>query len=296
MQLVDIFCGVGGFAAGARECATPILGVDNDDLMVRLWAANTNGNGKLAELWTDDVDIPPRRPQGSEASDVTRSEQQPTHVHISPPCTTLSKARRDNENVAGGLAYLSKSLEFLRRNEHTPWSIETVSTPLVRECLRNFQETHADFKFAWTVVDAADYGSPSTRVRIIAGDIGLIHALRQIPVSRVSVADAFRRAGLETLPADFIKNNTKTRANRPCLRHVSAQCHTQTASHPLVWCTADGATVRCLNVRETAIIMGFPEDWLLPTSTRAAIKAIGNAVPPPLAAAIMSAALSCLDS
>ena len=43
-------------------------------------------------------------------------------------------------------------------------------------------------------------------------------------------------------------------------------------------------------VRETAIIMGFPEDWLLPTSTRAAIKALGNAVPPPLSHAIMRAA------
>ena len=55
MKLVDMFCGVGGFSAGAREFAKPVLGVDNDDVMVRLWAANTKGKGQLAELWRDHV-------------------------------------------------------------------------------------------------------------------------------------------------------------------------------------------------------------------------------------------------
>eukprot|EP00966_Prymnesium_polylepis_P181863 4213143-Prymnesium_polylepis.1 len=58
MKLVDMFCGVGGFSAGAREFAKPVLGVDNDDVMVRLWAANTKGKGQLAELWRDHVELP----------------------------------------------------------------------------------------------------------------------------------------------------------------------------------------------------------------------------------------------
>ena len=128
---------------------------------------------------------------------------------------------------------------------------------------------------------------------MIIGNPDLILALRQIPVSRISVADAFLRSGIGTFPANYIKNNTKTRSKQPCVRHVSKPSHTQTASHPLVWCTAEGQTVRCLNVQETAIIMGFPLDWMLPTTSRAAIRAIGNAVPPPLAAAIMSAAKQC---
>jgi len=280
--VVDVFCGVGGFSAGAREFSKPVFGVDNHDLMVRLWAANTNGTGNLAELWTEHVEWPDVKPNHM-------------HVHLSPPCTTLSKAQRDKRNVAHGLAYLCDSLEFVRRENTKSWSIETVDTPLVQDCLRRFQETHPDFKLSWVVVDAAEYGCPSTRVRLIAGNPTLIRTLRQIPVSRVSVADAFRRTGTVTLPAEYIKNNTRTSANRPCVRSVSKQCHTQTASHPLIWCTAEGDTVRCLNVRETAIIMGFPLDWMLPTSSRAAIRAIGNAVPPPLAAAIMSAAVQCFN-
>ena len=293
MQVVDLFCGVGGFSAGVLETGTPVLGVDNDDLMVRLWAANTKGTGKLADLWQEVALIGCDGPSLSPSSD--SEVHKPLHIHISPPCTTLSKARRNTErageNAASGMAYLRESLEFLRGIEAKSWSLETVYTPLVQECLREYQEKHTDFELAWTVVDAADYNSPSTRIRIIAGNPGMIRALRQIPVSRVSVADAFRRAGLEA-HSGYIKNNTKTRANRPCVRPISTQCHTQTASHPLIWCTAEGVTVRCLNVRETAIIMGFPEHWLLPRSSRAAIKALGNAVPPSLSHAIMRAAIT----
>lgn len=300
MQVVDLFCGVGGFSAGVLETGSPVLGVDNDDLMVRLWAANTKGTGKLADLWQEVALIGCDGPSLSHAISSSYSVvHQPLHIHISPPCTTLSKARRNTErageNAASGMAYLRESLDFLRGMDAKSWSIETVSTPLVQECLREYQEDHDDFKFAWTVVDAADYNSPSTRIRIIAGNPGMIRELRQIPVSRVSVVDAFRRAGIEPA-AEYIKNNTKTRKKQPCIRPNSTQCHTQTASHPLIWCTAEGVTVRCLNVRETAIIMGFPEHWLLPKSSRAAIKALGNAVPPSLSHAIMRAAKTCADN
>lgn len=191
------------------------------------------------------------------------------------------------------LSYLCDSLAFVCRNQSRSWSMETVSTPLVHNCLIQFKEDNPNFEMDWTVVDAADYGCPSTRVRIIVGNPGLVHHLRQVPVGRISVSNAFRLAGVERLPAEFIKNNTKTRSGRPCVRHVSKACHTQTASHPLMWCTADGQTVRCLNVQETAIIMGFPAEWMLPTSSRAAIKALGNAVPPSLSHAIMRAAKAC---
>ena len=277
---VDLFCGVGGFAAGARAFCKPVLGVDNDDQMVRLWAANTKSRGQLANLWGDAVKFPGGNSRG-----------EGVHVHMSPPCTTLSRARVSTaEAAAHGISYLRQSLEFILERNHTSWSVETVSTPSVQECLRRFRAEHALFEFGWTVVDAADYGCPSTRVRIIVGNLRLIHNLREIPVTRVSVADAFRSSGLTVPPADYIKNNTRTRANKPCLRHVSQSSHTQTASHPLMWCTKSGETVRCLNVQETALIMGFPSDWMLPKTSRAAIKAIGNAVPPPLAAAIMYAA------
>ena len=278
MELVDVFCGIGGFSAGAMEFATPVFGVDDDDLMVRLWAANTKGVAKLATLWCNYVDWP-------------TGTGIPLHIHVSPPCTELSKARREKSNVLQGLETLYESLQFLCNNQYRSWSIETVSMPKVRDCLLRFKEENSEFEMDWATVDASDYGCPSSRIRIIVGSPSLISELRQIPVRRTSVADAFRATGVDTLPSEYIKNNTRTRSGKPCVRHVSRQCHTQTASHPLVWCTKEGDTIRCLNVAETAVIMGFPGDWMFPTMTRSAIKAIGNAVPPPLASAITLAAL-----
>ena len=37
--------------------------------------------------------------------------------------------------------------------------------------------------------------------------------------------------------------------------------------------------------------MGFAREWALPAGARAGLRAVGNAVPPPLAAAVMRAAL-----
>jgi hypothetical protein len=49
--------------------------------------------------------------------------------------------------------------------------------------------------------------------------------------------------------------------------------------------------VRCLTVTESACLVGIHTDWVLPRGSYAGIKAVGNCVPPPLAAAIMRAAM-----
>ena len=44
MQVVDLFCGLGGFSAGAIDAgATVILGADKDSVPLKLWAANVPG-------------------------------------------------------------------------------------------------------------------------------------------------------------------------------------------------------------------------------------------------------------
>jgi len=109
-------------------------------------------------------------------------------------------------------------------------------------------------------------------------------------VTRLTVATAFENAGL-ALPSTHIKSNTNNRDGTPCCRSVQQQAFTVTASHPLTWADAHGATVRCLNVQESAVLMGFTPTWKLPEGSRLGIHAVGNAVPPPLAAAIMHCAI-----
>ena len=80
MRFIDTFCGVGGFAAGAQKYAEPVVGIDIDDQMVRLWAANTGGHGKFADAFSE------------QCMTLWKQYERDTHIHLSPPCTTLSKA------------------------------------------------------------------------------------------------------------------------------------------------------------------------------------------------------------
>lgn len=277
MDLVDLYCGVGGMSAGAMECGCNIhTGVDYDDAVLRLWAGNTGGKPCIANLWRDAVSLPPPR--------------RDLHVHLSPPCTELSNARSHTSahGIQVGLDGIRRALDFILQRQYTSWSLENVSTPAVRKALQKYVDV-APQLVAYTNIDAADFGVPTTRRRLIAGPPALIHRLRETPAHRVSVAEAFRAAGI-ALPASYIKNNTRSRNGCPCIRSVHGPAHTATASHPLTWCKSDGTTVRCLTVAESAVIQGFPSHWLLPYGSRAGIRAVGNAIPPPLGAAIMKAA------
>jgi DNA (cytosine-5)-methyltransferase 1 len=65
------------------------------------------------------------------------------------------------------------------------------------------------------------------------------------------------------------------------LRTVTAQDH---------WVAVDGNRYRPLMIRETARVMGFPDNYLWPESTRReAIRGLGNAVCPPVAKDIVTA-------
>ena len=276
MEVLDVYCGLGGFSAGAMLAGcTPVVGYDSDDTVLRLWASNTGGKGWIVNLWSERVCIPAPR--------------QSLHIHLSPPCTTLSNARRvrGTSSLAGESA-IRQSIEFVLKRGYRSWSLENVSTPASRAVIEEFVST-APHLVAFTTVDAADYGAPTTRRRVIVGPPAMIRRLREAPVRRVSVAEAFELAGVP-LGAYYIRNSTRSRAGEPCVRSVHGPAHTQTASHPLTWCQKDGSTVRCLTVTETAIIQGFPPKWMLPRGSRAGIRALGNAVPPPLAKAIMDAA------
>ena len=93
------------------------------------------------------------------------------------------------------------------------------------------------------------------------------------------------------LPAEHLRSNTTNRDGSPCVRSVQQPAFCVTASHPLTWCDPGGATVRCLTVAESACLMGLPSSWKLPLGSRNGLRAVGNAVPVPLSAAIMRAAL-----
>jgi DNA (cytosine-5)-methyltransferase 1 len=276
MRVADAFCGVGGFSCGALDAGcSVIMGVESESAALRLWRSNTQGEAVLATIGVDQVPWPPPH----------------VSVHFSPPCTALSKARcaAPRSEVEGGLAMLKLSLDLVIEKGYTKWSLENVSTVATRELLDSYCSRYPG-TIAHTTVDAADFGVPQNRTRLIASTPGTIRLLKQEPVRRVSVETAFAEVG-RLLPAKHFKSSTKNRGGTPCVRSVQEPAFCVTASHPLTWCAHDGTTVRCFTPAETAVVQGFPSSWRLPSGSRAGIRAVGNAIPPPLAEAIARCAM-----
>ena len=280
--MIDAFCGAGGWSAGAVAAGcTPVLGIDCDEKPLKLWATNCAPAGRaicatLGGVVDDVIDWPEAAPD--------------VHLHLSPPCTSLSKARAGSApaaSVADALDAVRWCVQLVLDKGYVNWSLENVATPAVAACVAELARKHPG-RVAHLTLDAADYGVGSNRVRLIASTPSVIKALKELPVQRVSVADALAAAGL-ALPAEHIKSNTTNRDGTPCMRSTQQPGFTVTASHPLIWCDRAGVTVRCLNVAESAALMGFPPGWKLPKGSRAGLRAAGNAVPPPLARAVMTA-------
>ena len=284
MDICDAFCGVGGFSSGAMAAGcTVILGIDSDKVPLQHWAANTKGSAIRATIGSDEIDWPDARPD--------------LHVHLSPPCTNLSKARAGRMTECeknDALSMLRWCIDLVLRKKYDSWSLETVSTP---ETVRVFEELALAHRecVAFSVVDAADYGSPQNRLRIIASTPSVIQNLEQVPVCRISVSDAFEANGV-ILQSQYFRSNTKKRNGSACVRSVHEQSFTVTASHPLTWTDRAGYTNRCFTVAESACLMGFQKDWILPPGSRKGQKAVGNSVPVQLSRAIMQAAIDARNS
>ena len=283
MEVTDFYCGSGGMSAGAILAGCTVThGIDMNSSALRHWAANTAGRAVCRKISPDSsTKLPWPRPSPH------------THVHLSPPCTMLSKARAGRttaDEARGGISEMAESIAMVIDKGYASFSIENVSTPLTVQLAQCAKEKFSD-KLDFLTLNANEYGTPSDRIRLLLACPGIIQRLKEMPVRRVSVRRAFELAGVE-LPADYIKNNTRTRKGQPCVRSVEDCSQTVVGSHPLTWCKRDGTTVRCLSVRESAILMGFPEDWKLPSGQRAGMLAVGNAIPPPLARAIMEAAIA----
>ena len=116
MEVVDAFCGAGGFSAGAMVAGCRVtMGIDSDPVPLKLWAANTGGRAVCATIGRDAVEWPEARPG--------------LHVHLSPACTHLSKARAGSASqgeVEGALRMVRWCLELVVERGYASWSLENV--------------------------------------------------------------------------------------------------------------------------------------------------------------------------
>ena len=167
-RFCDAFCGIGGASAGAMAAGCKVeMGIEFDDKVVRPYATNTGGRAVCATIGRDEIPWP------DAAADVM--------IHLSPPCTALSKARAGSASEAeidDGLDMVRFSLDLVIEKGYVSFSLENVSTQQTRTLLDEYVSRYPT-RIAYTTLDAADYGVPQNRTRLIAANPATIQLLRQ---------------------------------------------------------------------------------------------------------------------
>ena len=295
MDVIDLFCGTGGFSCGASQAgATVVLAVEAD---VRIAANYTNNFAH--DLWVHELS------EESVTSVIDRARAHPNaHVHGSPPCQKLSAANRTSYDTEEGLRLVRLYLDIVAAAQPRSWSMEQVNNPQLRELL-------SSRGVPFTIIDTSDFGVPQRRRRLVAGSPEIVQALR-----------SHQGAGPTVLPRDVLddlqpperyslvngtdnqpireKRDGKTvvvglrrMADDENARGLDTPAHTVWGKPGKVYDVQERRLVRELTARECASLQGFPPDFRLDDRSKSrAHKVVGNAVPPPVAKFIAECAMS----
>jgi len=306
MNAIDLYSGIGGWRIGLQ--AAGIHTVRSYEWWPKACDTQLLNFGELPEC----IDI-----RSLTAKDL------PTPGSIdflvgSPPCTQFSFANRGGSgDLADGLKDIEAFLKVVDFLKPRRWAMENV--PRVAQILRNELEPggslsqYSHLVKHIVVVNAADFGLPQARKRMIAGNFNLelLESYKSVcntktlgevlgPISRdvnwggklqnSRITDDVKESPLSTEEARmnfeskahnavYNKMSFPDSTNRPA-RTVTATC-TRVSRESIV--VGEPNQIRRLTVRERATLQGFPVSYQFKKCTyNDRLKQIGNAVPPVL--------------
>lgn len=159
-QAIDLFCGAGGASCGIDAAGFEVAAaVDTDDDALNTHAENLPGYTITHDLSDVDPSILPER------------AQQPDYVHGSPPCKGFSTAN-DNRHIDDDRnSLVFDYIDWLAELQPAVATMENV-TGMANITDHFMDHVEAAFREAgyavkWRVLNAADYGVPQTRRRVI---------------------------------------------------------------------------------------------------------------------------------
>ncbi|HVT74562.1 MAG TPA: DNA cytosine methyltransferase [Lacunisphaera sp.] len=290
IEFVDLFAGLGGLSLGAEHAG-----------LRPVWASNHNQ--RVCDVYERNHGLKPIC-QCLRQADWTTLPRHDWGL-MAPSCQGHTKARgkeRPQHDIYR--ATMWACIEYLEINrvpvavlENVPEILDWVLWPSFVHALRSL-----GYSIAPHVLDAADFGVPQNRVRVLAA----------ITRSKAPLRLRFRRRG--HVPArkmiDWTADNwtavaAKGEATRARIQqgrkkfgrlflapYYSSGSGTtgRSIDRPIGtisthdrWLLVDGDRCRFLTVGEIRAFMGFPESFWLPDSATAAKHMLGNAVPPPMA-------------
>lgn len=296
MKAVDLFAGLGGFTEGAQQAGAQVV-----------WAANH---------WQLAVDC--HRNNHPDVQHVCQDLHQadwssvPTHdlLLASPACQGHSPARgkeRPHHDATRSTAWAVVSCA----EAHRPALVLVENVQAFAKWVLYRPWCAAWRALGYTlsphIVDAADYGVPQNRKRIIIIGTRSRHPLIlrdrsgvQPPIRPLIQWDRGEWAAIDGSLAERtlqrIKNGRRQFGSRfvaPYYTNGSGLTG-RSLERPIGtittidrWSVIDGDRMRMLNVDELRGAMGFRSTYKLPEQTRVAKHMLGNAVPPPMVAEII---------
>ena len=305
-NVVDLFCGAGGFSRGFKEAGFDIaLGLENLEPVAETYMENF----PEAEIIVEDI-------QRVRAEEIERLVGKPDVVIGGPPCEPFTKAnpkRRENpldrlyEDPIGRLVlHFVRIVGDLKPKVFVMENVPSIVDGELRNALkREFKEAgYGEVYFNF--LRAEDYGTPSHRLRVFISNIRIkprplkervvvIEAIGDLPDPR-SMHDIPNHEPVPLSPRR-LKRIAKLRWGESLIRYRGAggEVYTNlTRLHPYkIAPTVMGSSRfihpfdnRLLTVREHARLMGFPDDHIFIGGRDLQFNQVGEAVPVPLAKAI----------
>ena len=211
VQVVDLFCGGGGFTEGAvRAGADVVLSIDCWEPAIQIHKANH-----------PDIPCENYTLGGSivETAAFIRSRLTPGahfHLHGSPPCQKLSNA--SNGDAEEGMILVNWFIDLVRYMKPDSWSMENV-VPVAKKIDKHRPGT------PHVKLNSADFGVPQTRNRIFAGE-GWVAEPTHTKDEWVSVIEALPH--LEGELNMSVNKNIKQRTVDEPMRTITSKTPSQT--------------------------------------------------------------------
>lgn len=307
MTVLDLFAGAGGWDVALRALGHEVLGVEIDETCCATRAA--------AGFQTEPVDVR----AWAEAAGVSSAGPYVgplcfEGIVASPPCQAFSRGghRRGVADPRGSLVLEPLRLALALRPRWLAFEQVSEVLPFWRSALSSLES--AGYAGYATLLRAETFGLPQARTRaILVAALAPAHLLKHPPATHASYAPSETQTTLLPSPVGWASALGLEAAHVALATGMdwrpdgSSQMRLGAFPAPTVgtkslsqWDvvprgeTRQSATARRpLTVSELSVLQGFPADYPWQGTATQIARQIGNAIPPPLALAVLTA-IPCL--
>lgn len=298
MRVVDLFAGAGGFSEGARLAGAEVVWASNHNpVAVEYHRANHPGTIHVCQdlHQADFTQLPPY-------DLLLASPACQGHSPASQP-QRLAKHDADRSTAWAVVSCLDATMPRAVIVENVPafrrWRLYRVWRSAIEELGYHVQEIE---------LCAADHGAPQNRRRLFVYASRAGARIRPVG-SPGATARSFMdlaEGGKGWAPVADKPDGVRLRVSRarprfgrdPFLVHYSRDHRGRSLDRPIAtvttkhqWALCIGDQIRMLRAPEYQAAMGFRASYRVPAAVTKAVKLLGNAVPPPLACAVVRASM-----